>query len=260
MARRSPLLSALLLAGAAAAAPAAADWLVLRDGSRLETRGPWQARGAMLVFHLPNGTLSSLRAADVDLEASAAATARAAEQAEAARNAVAARQPEKRAAITITDADVARASEEVLAAAEAAVASGAPAAAEEAASGGDGATPGGAAEGESAETEASAAGRLQIAKWDRDSSSPGAVAIVGEVHNRSRDLVGSVTVTVELRDTDGGLLATADALLGARTLQPGQRTAFRATFPGVSEYSDVRFAAGGVALKVQQAPGAAPGG
>jgi hypothetical protein len=62
-----------VVALAAAAAPAAADWLVLADGGRVETAGPWEVRGGLVVFTLANGTLSSVRASEVDLPASEAA-------------------------------------------------------------------------------------------------------------------------------------------------------------------------------------------
>ena len=63
----STALAALLLC---LAAPAAAEWLVTDDGARIETRGPWKVVGSSVVFTQTNGTLASLRAARVDLEAS----------------------------------------------------------------------------------------------------------------------------------------------------------------------------------------------
>ena len=56
------------------AAPAAADWLVLQDGERIETRGPWEAKGSRIQFTDTKGALVSMRANDVDLEASRLAT------------------------------------------------------------------------------------------------------------------------------------------------------------------------------------------
>jgi hypothetical protein len=67
-----PLVAAALLL---AAAPLGADWLVLKDGNRIETHGPWREKGRQIVFTLPNGQLSALRATEVDLAASRAATA-----------------------------------------------------------------------------------------------------------------------------------------------------------------------------------------
>ena len=74
----------LLVAAALAAAPAAADWLVMKDGGRIETKGPWSVEGRRVLFTQPNGTLSVLRAEEVDLDQSAAVTAA---EVEAARKA-----------------------------------------------------------------------------------------------------------------------------------------------------------------------------
>ena len=57
------------------AAAAGADVLVLRDGTRLESRGAWQEKGRQVVFTDAGGKLCALRLADVDLDASRAATA-----------------------------------------------------------------------------------------------------------------------------------------------------------------------------------------
>lgn len=62
----TPLLLILL-----AAAPV--DWLVTRDGDRIETRSGWRVDGQRVLFQRPNGTLTALRLSEVDLEASRAA-------------------------------------------------------------------------------------------------------------------------------------------------------------------------------------------
>jgi glutaredoxin len=80
---------------------AGADVLVLRDGTRLETRGPWQEKGRQLVFTDPAGGLSAIRADEVDLPASLAATARAAEPAPVEEKAT----PDERPVILTLDAD-----------------------------------------------------------------------------------------------------------------------------------------------------------
>ena len=59
---------AALLAVAAGAA-ASADELVTRDGQVIQTQGPWEVRGKLLVFKLADGTLASLRLDEADLEA-----------------------------------------------------------------------------------------------------------------------------------------------------------------------------------------------
>jgi glutaredoxin len=73
----SPALAAPLLA-ALLTAPAGADLLVLRDGTRVETKGAWSERGALVVFTDTRGELRSLRASEIDLARSREATAAAA--------------------------------------------------------------------------------------------------------------------------------------------------------------------------------------
>ena len=93
--------------------------------------------------------------------------------------------------------------------------------------------------------------------WKADTANASGVSIVGAVLNNSAELTGDVTLTVFLHDEDGSLLATAEAILGARTLRPNQRTNFRATFPGVIGFSDVRFETRHIALRMSAAE---PGG
>lgn len=62
-----------LLAAALALVPGGAlhaDWLVLRSGQRIETKGAWEVRGRQVVFTSRTGALQALPLADVDVEAS----------------------------------------------------------------------------------------------------------------------------------------------------------------------------------------------
>jgi glutaredoxin len=68
-------LAVAVLATLLAASPLAADVLVLRDGSRVTTQGPWQEKGRLVVFRDSAGRLSSLPVAGVDLAGSRAASA-----------------------------------------------------------------------------------------------------------------------------------------------------------------------------------------
>ncbi len=89
------------------AAPfSSADWLVVRDGGQIETRGAWKVEGRTVVFTDTQGTVRSLQLEDVDLEASEEAT-------EAAKNPppprdekAAQAEPQKESVMTLTDADV----------------------------------------------------------------------------------------------------------------------------------------------------------
>ncbi|HVS02083.1 MAG TPA: FxLYD domain-containing protein [Thermoanaerobaculia bacterium] len=199
----------------AAAAPGAADLLVLRDGARVETRGPWEVRGRQVVFTLPNGTLSSLRAEEVDLEASRAATA-AAEAAAAAPEPAPEPQVKRAPVLVLTEADIPPMSaEEIAAQAE-----------------------------ESGVEEMAAAvaeSRLEVTQWQELESSDQGITIGGTVHNASAAVATNIEVVVMLYDREGGLLATSEAALGASSLQPEKATPFRASFPGVFNYGEVRF-------------------
>ncbi len=233
-------------AALAAAAPAAADWLVMRDGARVETKGPWTVQGSMVVFHTPNGTFSAVRLRDADLDASREAT----EKAKLPPPPAAATPAPKKPAIVITDADLERS--------EPAPAAGSPAAAtspaaESAAADG---TPSAAAAPEPAaaaaepSVEPAKAERLQISEWhqDLDASRTG-VVLVAQVRNTSRDVVGDIQVTAKLLDEGGAVMATAEALLGSTVLRPGQQTVLRASFPGVHTFSDASFETKELALR-----------
>ena len=99
------LLGALVVAGG----PVDADWLVLADGTRIETAGPWEARGRLVVFTTATGTLSSLRLDEVDLEASHEATRAALEAPPPSTpSAVAAPAPAAKPVLVLTDEDVGR--------------------------------------------------------------------------------------------------------------------------------------------------------
>lgn len=68
------LLTLLCAIGLLGPIPSAADWLVPKDGAPFEIQGTWTVKGRMVVFTLPNGTLSSIRLSEVDLDASKAHT------------------------------------------------------------------------------------------------------------------------------------------------------------------------------------------
>jgi glutaredoxin len=74
-ASRLPLFAVIV---ALAANAASADWLVTRDGTRLQTRGEWTVDGGVVRFRDSRGALRALRVAEVDLDASRAASTAAA--------------------------------------------------------------------------------------------------------------------------------------------------------------------------------------
>ena len=91
-------LSALAVTGTARA-----DWLVTRDGARLETKGPWKVDGRRVLFTLPNGALSTIRTDEVDLDQSALVTTQA-KEAQAAPAAIAL--PKKEPVLRLTEKDI----------------------------------------------------------------------------------------------------------------------------------------------------------
>lgn len=220
-------LAACLLA--APLRPAAADWLVTREGGRVETRGAWETRGKLVVFRAADGSLSSLRLSEVDLEASRRVTAEAARQRAEAR-AAAARPAEKRASrVVLTDKDFRQ------------VPPPAPRPAGETA----------ASEGESAATEEPAPRPegLGVANWERGrDEGEGHVVITGTLQNAGRTTAADVQLSVQLTDDAGTVIATGLADLSAAALPPGQQTGFRVAFPGIYSFADAKFETASVDL------------
>ncbi len=230
-----------LLAGslwmAATAAPAAADWLVTRDGGKVETQGAWKVQGKRIVFTAKDGTLASLRLAEVDLDASRQATT-AAEHAKEER-AVQAAAPPKKSVRVLTDKDFPKPTPP------------APDAAAPAAAGGTEAT--GAPDDNPAAPPSSSA--VQVANWkqERDAEHD-LMKISGMVRNTGPDLATAVQVTIRLYDDGGGLIATQQASLNTRTLQAGQDTSFQAEIPGINGFASAKFDARSIPLVRRPAP------
>jgi glutaredoxin len=61
------------LAALLATSPSSAEWLVLRDGARLEVKGAPRMEGRRITFTTKQGTLAALAATEVDLAATEAA-------------------------------------------------------------------------------------------------------------------------------------------------------------------------------------------
>lgn len=219
----STTVAAALLAGSlwTAPAPADADWLVTRDGGRVETQGAWKVRGKRVVFTAKDGTLASLRLAEVDLDASRQATS-AATQAKEERTVQAAAPPKKSVRV-LTDKDFAKP---------------APTAAE----GTDPATAPAAAAGEGSSAAPPSSSALQVASWKQESDAErDLMKISGIVRNNGPDLATAVQVTIRLYEEGGELLATQQAALDTRTLRPGQGTSFQAEIPAVNGFASAKF-------------------
>jgi len=214
-------LAAALLA--LAAMPASADWLVTRQGGRVETKGAWQTKGKLVVFTLPDGKLSSLRLSEVDLDASRRATEEAA-AAQAAPPPPAEPQKPREAKVVLTDESFRRAAP----------------------------PPPQAAPGEEKKKDEAAppeAGKIVVASWERLSApGNGSVVIAGTVRNEAPDEATGVAVTVLLYDETGKLLISGDAILGSTVLPAGQSGSFRAEFPDVFSFAAVKFDARGMLI------------
>ena len=208
--------------------PASADWLVTREGAKVETKGPWQVKGKLVVFHLADGSLSSMRLTEVDLEASRKVTeeaVRAKAEAEAAKN----RPVERKAPVlVVTDKDVRHVEP-----------SAAPAAG---------------AAGEAAPAD------LAVAHWDRaPDPGDGHVVITGTLVNSSSTTTATgITLAVVLVDEAGNPVGTGQAVLTSNVLPPGQQSGFRAEFPSVFTFSNLKFEPKSV--KLETAPEPAPAG
>lgn len=213
----------LALAWLAAGGSASADWLVTRQGARVETRGAWEVKGKLVVFRTPGGELSSLRLADVDLDASRRATSDAGRVVE-----VRSRGPEKKASVrVITDKDVRRA---------------------------DSAGPSGGA--------AAAAGpRLTVTGYERTPDPEnGILVLTGTLRNDSGAKVTEINLSVQLLGATGQPVATGQANLTATELDPEQQSGFRVELPAVVSYSDIRFEPRALAQKESEPPPATDGG
>ncbi|MBZ0172008.1 MAG: FxLYD domain-containing protein [Phycisphaerales bacterium] len=227
--RTRPASTLLLLTVALMAAPAAGDWLVTRDGSRIETKGAWKVAGRQVVFTQPNGTLSALRLDEVDLDLSAVETQRALVVASTPPPPVLNREP----VLRLTERDLPPVKDEE----------------------------------ESVEPkEKEAAGKavssgLEVASWERATTSAGdGVEIFGTVKNAGTSTVTSPTLMVTLYDAEGRLIATAEGRVNAPAVPRGQTASFRAVFPGVDDFAAARFDAQGTPFATREQGQAEEGG
>lgn len=230
---RASLLTAAV-AGALAvgftAGAAHADWLVLRDGGRLETKGAWKVDGRRVLFTMPNGTLSVLRTDEVDLDRSALVTTQARETPAAPVPAV---KEKKEPVLRLTEKDIPP------------VGAAAMAAAEE-------------GEGKAGDAKAEEASPLEVISWEKTENATGdGLEIFGTIKNGSPNIITTPTLLVAIYDADGGLLATNGGDVNSPQIQPGKTANFRVAFPGVPDFASVKFDAQGRGYKPRVENGAA---
>ena len=152
--------------------PAHADWLVTREGGRVETKGPGRSRGSWWSSPGPTTAPSPPCApSEVDLDASAKATADAKVQAEAPPPPEA---PQKKLAV-LTDKDFRKP------------------------------TPAGADGAPEKARRRPRSGPLAVSDWKRvDSPSGDGIAVEGSVHNTTDEMMINASVEVQLYQRGGG--------------------------------------------------------
>jgi len=194
-----------------AASPLSADWLVTRDGGRVETKGKWGVEGGRVVFTLPNGTMGVLRKSEVDLDASAAATAEA--QSAPTRIEKKAEEPKSsKPILTLTDKDIPKA------------------------------RPIGPNENLPAEIEAARnqdpkkQDLVVVTSWSQAPAEGGGLQIAGEVKNVGIDIAVNITVEIEVQGSDGQL-QKASGYLDKSSLVRESTAVFRAIFPDVEQFT-----------------------
>lgn len=207
-----------LLTAALLALPCSGDWLVTRDGARIETAGPWKVKGNQVIFTQPNGTLSSLRASEIDLDASAVATAQAQVPPPPPVAEGGGEKTRPKPVLVLTDKDVRRA-------AGAPAASGEPGGGQE-----NGGEPGAAETAPGGSTSA-----VEVVGWQtRDSAEGDGLELYGTLRNNGGAIASSIELVVQLNDAAGKALLQTSAFLGSPTLTPGSATTFRALLPGIT--------------------------
>lgn len=220
MRRVQRLVPACLASLTLLAAAAHADWLVTRDGARVETKGPWKVDGRRVVFTLPDGTLSMMRADQLDLDASAVATAEALRKASAPPPVPVKREP----VLRLTEKDIPPVDLPAEAPAE------------------------GGVEGDTAAANSG----LEVISWDKTENASGdGLEIFGTIRNSSANVITSPAVLVAIYDEDGGLLGTNSGVVNAPSVQPGKTVNFRVAFPGIPDFAAAKFDAQGVGFKTR---------
>jgi hypothetical protein len=190
-----------------------ADRLVLKDGTELDTAGPWEVQGRLVVFKRADGTLASMRASEVDLEKSAAATTVANTPAPPAP----APPPRKPSVLSLTEQDLPPVGETEAAAAAAAGTAAAPPPA-----------------------------LVVMPGWRTVVAADGqSTELLGMVRNDANAPALGVQVVAVLLSQSGEVIAEVEGATSSRALQPGQTTSFRVGFENAQPYDRIEFRVNG---------------
>ena len=236
------LLGLLLLSLLTLARPATADWLVTIGGERIETDGPWQVNGNLVVFNLANGTLASLSAREVDLAASTVETRAAAARANQTK---VASKSVRQAVLVLTDADVGHVNPDGAGGMESSDAVESSDARQE-------------TDGQALVEEAvqKPGGQVVVTSWDRIiSPDETGVMIVGSVVNQGKEIANGLTIEVEIYDESGDLIAARPGFATTSVLSPGDSANFRAPFPTIFSFREARFQIDSQGVRLVAQPG-----
>jgi hypothetical protein len=211
----------LVLAGSVASA----DVVVLKGGAVVNLKKPPEVRGATVLLTRADGTVLSVRAADIDREATAAARSAAppppaATPVPAATLAGAARAAREvpKARVKISDANVSHHEAAARAAGEAAAGEAKP------------------------EVDSSAgAGRVEVNEYTQEKSGD-ALVVRGTLKNPGATPATGVRMSVTAIDSKGQAISSADAGLSGAVIDPSRTVAFTATIPAAGKAAaSIRF-------------------
>lgn len=197
--------------------------IITHRGERIEVQGGWEVQGERVIFTYPNGTLSSIRLSDVDLEASRAAHL----HAPRSRSAPAPR-PARPPVLVLKDGDVPSfaSSEDEEEAAETLAAT----------------SDDGTAASRSAPPPRADKGPLEVISWrDVPNSEDTGLELFATLRNNHDKPVRGIEVTVHLYDETGAPISSTPAQLARTALSPSSTVNFRASFPDVVRFESVKF-------------------
>jgi len=204
------LLIVLLLAPAAAA-----DWLVTQEGARVETKGPWKVKGAIVVFTLPNGTLSSMRVREVDLDQSALVTAEANKPPEEAEAEGKDEAPQKPVVAELTNKNIRKAA--------------LPGAS------GEGEGEGGGGGGAGAPPRAVVTAPYEVLAWNIvERADVEGIEVRGTLRNGGEETLSNVSVVLRLVTSDNAFVAERRGEVQSPLLRAQAATNFSAVFPNLA--------------------------
>lgn len=204
--RALPAVLAVLIA-VVGTLPLAAEWLVLKDGREIETKGPWTVDGRRITYTAMNGTFSAIRTDSVDLDKS-----RVRNEPPPAKPEAAPAPREPGLVVRQRDVSTARMPER--------------------------------STGEEVEAPQDEDGRIAVVEWDEVVVQTG-TRIEGRLRNDTQSTYLALSVQAELLGEDGQALDSVRASLEKNWIGRGEILRFRADFENVIAFDTVRFEVNG---------------